>query len=61
MYMKYSNYYKALIVLTLNFIGLAVLTAHYNAPDLCAICCTLSFTLWFVSMMTPKNEKYKGC
>jgi hypothetical protein len=56
--MKYSNYYRGLMMISLFFMGCAVEAYYEFMPQLCAVFCVLSFILWFGGIMAPNNEKY---
>jgi hypothetical protein len=56
--MKYSNYYRGLMMISLFFIGCAVEAYYEFMPQLCAVLCVVSFILWFGGIMAPNSEKY---
>ena len=57
--MKYSNYFKIMMTLSVFFLGLAVESYLETMPTLCACFSVLSFIFWFGGIMAPDNEKYK--
>lgn len=56
--MKYSNYFKVLMMLSLFFAGCAANACLENMPTFCAVLCILSFCFWFAGIMAPDSEKY---
>ena len=57
--MKYSMYFKIMMIISLFILGCAVEAYLENLPALCAGFIVLSFTFWFGGIMAPDSEKYK--
>jgi len=55
--MKYTNYFKIMICISLFLIGVAIVACPMS-PGLCAVCAVMSFIFWFVAVMAPDHEKY---
>jgi len=58
---KYSGYFKVMMLLSLLFMVLFVMSMpqFVNVPELGAITAIMSFTFWFGGVMAPDHEKYE--
>ena len=58
---NYSKYFKAMMLLSLVFVVLFVMSMpqFVNVPELGAITAIMSFTFWFGGVMAPDHEKYQ--
>ena len=58
---NYSQYFKAMITLSLIFMLLFILCMpqFVGSPELGAITAIMSFIFWFGAVMAPDHEKYK--
>ena len=56
--MKYSFYFRLMVVISLFFLGVAVEAYLENMPTLCAVLSIISFTFWFGAIKAPDHEKY---
>ena len=56
--MKYTNYFRGMMIASLFFLGCAVEAFLEMFPTMCAILSVISFTLWFAGVMAPDSEKY---
>ena len=57
--MKYSNYYKTMLIIAALFLSIAILLMKVDYPGFSALAITLSFIFWFSALMAPEYEKYK--
>jgi len=58
MAMKYTNYFKWMMIISLFMLGCAVEAYLETLPALCAGFIILSFTFWFGGIMAPDGEKF---
>lgn len=56
--MKYTNYFRGMMIVSLFFLGCAVEAYLEMLPTLCAVLCVVSFVLWFGGITAPDSEKY---
>lgn len=58
---KFSQYFKAMMLLSLVFLVLFVMSMpqFVNAPEMGAITAIMSFIFWFGGVMAPDHEKYE--
>lgn len=56
--MKYSTYFKIMMILSVFFLGLSIESFLENMPSLCAVLSVLTFLLWYAGVMAPDSEKY---
>jgi hypothetical protein len=58
--MKYSNYFKLMMFISLMFLGASIEAYLERMPTLCALTSVLTFIFWYAGIMAPDSEKYKG-
>ncbi len=56
--MKYTSYFKWMMIASLLFLGTAVEAYLEKAPTICAVLSVISFIFWFGGIMAPDSEKY---
>jgi hypothetical protein len=56
--MKYTNYFRGMMMVSLFFLGCAVEAYLETSPTICAITSVISFVLWFSGIMAPDPQKY---
>jgi len=56
--MKYTNYFRWMMLVSFIFLGTAVEAYLEMLPTLCACMCSISFIFWFSGIMAPDSEKY---
>ena len=56
--MKYTNYFRFMMFVSLIFLGGAIEAYLEMLPSLCACFSVISFIFWFAGIMAPDSEKY---
>jgi len=58
---KHSQYFKTMMLLSLLFVVLFVLSMpqFVNVPEMGAITAIMAFVFWFGGIMAPDHEKYE--
>jgi hypothetical protein len=56
--MKYTNYFRGMMIVSLFFIGCAVEAYLETMPTACALFSVCAFSFWFGGIMAPDSEKY---
>lgn len=56
--MKYTNYFRGMMIASLFFLGLSITSFQENMPSLSAVLSVLTFLFWYAGVMAPDNEKY---
>jgi hypothetical protein len=58
--MKYSKYYKRMMVASVIMALIAGLSMVVNHPGLSAVLFVVTFVIWFAGVMAPDYEKYES-
>lgn len=56
--MKYTNYFRLMIGISLIFLGGAIEAYLETMATGCALFSVCAFTFWFSAVMAPDSEKY---
>lgn len=56
--MKYTNYFRRLMLAAFFFGGFAIVAFQEQLPTICAILSVFAFVMWFGGVMAPDSEKF---